>query len=163
MRWSYYSESTCIQVEGGSEYLRADTPEGPKCQNDGGRAGLMRKDYDEPIRWDRWGFRNPAACFETLPSSRGGVSKHATETTGIRTPENIAKASYKLRKFRPKCPEYRASRRGLFVRTLSGLRPFRSDLSGLCIQPHLSLKIAKMAQKCSKMPKNAPDTSQRLP
>ena len=41
----------------------------------------MRKDYDEPIRWDRWGFRNPAACFETLPSSRGGVSKHATETT----------------------------------------------------------------------------------
>ena len=44
----------------------------------------MRKDYDEPIRWDRWGFRNPAACFETLPSSRGGVSKHATETTGAR-------------------------------------------------------------------------------
>ena len=42
----------------------------------------MRKDYDEPIRWDRWGFRNPAACFETLPSSRGGVSNHATETTG---------------------------------------------------------------------------------
>ena len=41
----------------------------------------MRKDYDEPIRWDGWGFRNPAACFETLPSSRGGVSKHATETT----------------------------------------------------------------------------------
>ena len=43
----------------------------------------MRKDYDEPIRWDRWGFRNPAACFETLPSSRGGVSKHATETTAL--------------------------------------------------------------------------------
>ena len=95
----------------------------------------MRKDYDEPIRWDRWGFRNPAACFETLPSSRGGVSKHATETTGIRTPENTAKASYKLRKFRPKCPEYRASRRGLFVRTLSALRPSRSNLSGLSIWP----------------------------
>ena len=45
----------------------------------------MRKDYDEPIRWDRWGFRNPAACFETLPSSRGGVSKHATETTVYET------------------------------------------------------------------------------
>ena len=41
----------------------------------------MRKDYDEPIRLDRRGFRNPAACFETLPSSRWGVSKHATETT----------------------------------------------------------------------------------
>ena len=46
----------------------------------------MRKDYDEPIRWDGWGFRNPAACFETLPSSRGRVSKHATETTGRVTP-----------------------------------------------------------------------------
>ena len=52
-RTSYDSKPTCIEVEGGSEYLRADAPEGPKCQNDGGRAGLMRKDYDEPIRMDR--------------------------------------------------------------------------------------------------------------
>ena len=68
-------------------------------------------------------------------------------------------ASYKPPKIWPKCPEYRASRRGLFVRTSSGLRPSRSDLSGLCIQPCLSLKIAKIAPKRPKTPKSGLSTS----